>query len=176
MLCNTSETNAFNCSYESDLKPSSPGALEEDEGFSDWTQRAERSRQARQEQNGPREEDLEVERAMNGATGRGQISSAVFTRQHKTQCEAEEEEEYRPVRKSSEKRIELGERPSSFRDREAEAWKEEARVNKRQEPDPKPHIDDKVRLEICFLNLISDIECLRKKCHHMYTFCLVVLS
>uniref|UniRef100_A0A3B1JY03 Lymphocyte specific protein 1 a n=1 Tax=Astyanax mexicanus TaxID=7994 RepID=A0A3B1JY03_ASTMX len=45
--------------YHSGLKPSSPGGLEEDEGFSDWTQRLERDRRARQEENGPREEDLE---------------------------------------------------------------------------------------------------------------------
>ncbi|KAI4894578.1 hypothetical protein NFI96_018806 [Prochilodus magdalenae] len=130
------------CLYESELKPSS--ALEEDEGFSDWTQRAERCRRARQEQNGPKEEDLEVERAMNGATTRGE--KMVLTRQHKAQYEVEDEEEYRPVRKSSEKRMELGERPGSFKNREAEEWKEEVtKVNKRQEVDPRPHTEDKVK-------------------------------
>ncbi|XP_036431742.1 non-muscle caldesmon isoform X2 [Colossoma macropomum] len=134
------------CLYERELKPSSPFALEEDEGFSDWTQRAERGRRARQEENGPREEDLEVERAMNGATKGGEkIGSTVLTQQHKAQYEVEEEE-YRPVRKSSEKRMEFGERPSSFRDREAEEWKEEVtRVNKRQKEDPRPHTEDKVK-------------------------------
>ncbi|XP_017555648.1 non-muscle caldesmon isoform X5 [Pygocentrus nattereri] len=131
--------------YESELKPSSPGGLEEDEGFSDWTQRAERGRRARQEENGPREEDLEVERAMNGATrGQEKIGSTALTPQHKAQYEVKEEEEYRPVRKSSEKRMEFGERPSSFRDREAEEWKAEvSRVDKRQNEDPRSHTEVK---------------------------------
>ncbi|KAL7858352.1 hypothetical protein AOLI_G00184540 [Acnodon oligacanthus] len=133
------------CLYESELKPSSPGALEEDEGFSDWTQRAERGRRARQEENGPREEDLEVERAMNGATRGGEkIGSTTLTPQHKAQYKVKEEKDYRPVRKSSEKRMEFGERPSSFRDREAEEWKLEVlRVNKRQNEDPRPHTEVK---------------------------------
>ncbi|XP_066523419.1 non-muscle caldesmon isoform X2 [Hoplias malabaricus] len=131
------------CLYESNLKPSSPGVLEEDEGFSDWTQRAERGRQVRQGVNSPREEDLAVDRPMNGAARTGEkINFPVLTRQQKTQCEVEDEEEYRPVRKSSEKRMEYGERPSSFKDRGAEEWKEAmTRVTKGQEEHLRPHID-----------------------------------
>ncbi|XP_072525631.1 uncharacterized protein lsp1a isoform X2 [Salminus brasiliensis] len=135
------------CLFESELKPSCPGALEEDEGFSDWSQRLERGRRARQEENGPKEEDLEVERTMNGATNRGEkIGTNILTRQHKARYEVEEEEEYRPVKKSSEKRMQFGERPSSFRDREAEEWKEEVTVvGKRQDDDPRPQAEVKVK-------------------------------
>ncbi|KAG9281113.1 non-muscle caldesmon-like isoform X2 [Astyanax mexicanus] len=135
------------CLYHSGLKPSSPGGLEEDEGFSDWTQRLERDRRARQEENGPREEDLEVERTMNGATKReDKISSSVLTQPLKAQYQVEEEEEYQPVKKSSVKRMQFGERQSSFKDKEAEEWKEEVtRINKRQEEDPRPHAEEKVK-------------------------------
>ncbi|KAK3526579.1 hypothetical protein QTP70_030718 [Hemibagrus guttatus] len=70
------------CLFESELKPSSSGALEEDEGFSDWTQRLERGRLVRQEENESREEDLEVERTMNGGSRREEVGSTVLSRQH----------------------------------------------------------------------------------------------
>ncbi|KAJ8417082.1 hypothetical protein AAFF_G00283090 [Aldrovandia affinis] len=51
--------------YEGELKPSCQQALEEDEGFSDWTQKLERRRQRRLEEQGQAEEE-EEERGPNG--------------------------------------------------------------------------------------------------------------
>lgn len=135
------------CSFESELKPSSSGALEEDEGFSDWTQRLERGRQVKQEENYPREEDVEVERTMNGGNRREEISSTILHRQHKGQGEVEEVADYMPQRKSSKKCMLIGDKTGSLWAREAPEWKEDLiRVNKRQVEEPRPHVEDKVRV------------------------------
>ncbi|XP_076861760.1 uncharacterized protein lsp1a isoform X2 [Brachyhypopomus gauderio] len=130
--------------YERNLKPSSPGVLDEDEGFSDWTHRApEKGPRTRQGENSPREEDIQGERAMNGAIRRGEkITSTATTWQDK---ESATVEEHKPGRKSSEKRMEFGKRVNHLRDREIEELKAEAiRVNKTQEDEPKPNLNDKV--------------------------------
>ncbi|KAG5839113.1 hypothetical protein ANANG_G00201480 [Anguilla anguilla] len=54
-------TAAEDSPVESELKPSSQQALEEDEGFSDWTQKLERRRQRRLEEQGPAEDEEEEE-------------------------------------------------------------------------------------------------------------------
>lgn len=133
------------CSFESELKPTSTGALEEDEGFSDWTQRLERVRQVRQEEHNPKEEDLEVERTMNGGS-RKEIRSAMLNRQHKVQGEVDEVVDCVPERKSIEKCMVFGDKARSFSARETPEWKEDLpRVNKRQVEEPKPQVEDKVR-------------------------------
>lgn len=137
------------CSFESELKPSSSGALEEDEGFSDWTQRLERGRQVRQEESDPREEDLELERTMNGGSRRVEISSTVLNRQHKGKGEVDEVVDYMPERKSSEKCMLFVDKTGSLRSRETPEWKEDLiRVNKRQVEEPRPHMEDKVRADM----------------------------
>uniref|UniRef100_A0A3B4UY80 Lymphocyte specific protein 1 a n=1 Tax=Seriola dumerili TaxID=41447 RepID=A0A3B4UY80_SERDU len=56
-------------SYDSDLKPSGSPSLEEDEGFSDWTQRRERRRQQRLQElsQGGEEDEDEEEDTINKA-------------------------------------------------------------------------------------------------------------
>ncbi|GAA6107847.1 non-muscle caldesmon isoform X4 [Tachysurus ichikawai] len=133
------------CLFESELKPSSSGALEEDEGFSDWTQRLERCRQVRQEENESREEDLEVERTMNGGSRR-EIDSTVLNRQHKGQGKVEEVVNYIPGKKSSEKCMLFGDKTGSRMAKETPEWKEDLiKVNRRQAEEPRPHVEDKVK-------------------------------
>lgn len=142
----------FVCSFESELKPSSSGTLEEDEGFSDWTQRLERGRQVRQVENDHREEDLEVERTMNGGSRR-EISSTVLNRQHKAQGEVDEVVDYMPERKSSEKCMLFGDKTGSLRVRETPEWKEDLiRVNKRQMEEPKQHVEEKVGADMVWFS------------------------
>ncbi|XP_029378415.1 non-muscle caldesmon isoform X2 [Echeneis naucrates] len=64
-----SETPTEENLYNSDLKPSSSPSLEEDEGFSDWTQRRERRRQQRLQElsQGGEDEEDEEEDAINKA-------------------------------------------------------------------------------------------------------------
>ncbi|XP_017340999.1 non-muscle caldesmon isoform X1 [Ictalurus punctatus] len=137
------------CLFESELKPSSSGTLEEDEGFSDWTQRLERGRRVRQEENDTREEDLEVERTMNGGSRREEISSTVLNQQHIEQGKVEEMVDYIPGRKSSEKRMLFRDKTSSLRARETPEWKEDLiRVKNRQDEESRPHIEDKIRADM----------------------------
>ncbi|KAK2834361.1 hypothetical protein Q7C36_015062 [Tachysurus vachellii] len=133
------------CLFESELKPSSSGALEEDEGFSDWTQRLERCRQVRQEESESREEDLEVERTMNGASRR-EIDSTVLNRQHKGQGEVGEVVNYIPGKKSSEKCMLFGDKTGSRMAKETPEWKEDLiKVNRRQVEEPRSHVENKVK-------------------------------
>lgn len=141
------------CSFESELKPSSSGTLEEDEGFSDWTQRLERGRRVRQEENDTREEDLEVERTMNGGSRREEISSTVLNQQHIEQGKVEEMVDYIPGRKSSEKRMLFRDKTSSLRARETPEWKEDLiRVKNRQDEESRPHIEDKIRADMVWFS------------------------
>lgn len=141
------------CRFESELKPSSSGPLEEDEGFSDWTQRLERGRQVRQEENESREEDLEVERTMNGGSRREEIGSTVLNRQHKGQGKVEEMVKYIPAKKSSEKCLLFVDKKGSLTAKETPEWKEDViRVNRRQVEEPRPHMEDKVGADMVWLS------------------------
>ncbi|KAM9496095.1 uncharacterized protein lsp1a isoform 2-T2 [Clarias gariepinus] len=138
---------AEECLFETELKPSSSGALEEDEGFSDWTQRLEKGRQVRQEESEPREEvDLEVERTMNGGSRREEISSIVLNQRHKGHGDVDEVVDYMQGRKSSERCKLFGDKAGSLKVRETPQWKEDSiRVNKRDVEEPKLHVEDLVK-------------------------------
>ncbi|XP_029009515.1 non-muscle caldesmon isoform X2 [Betta splendens] len=91
------ETLAVEKLYSGDLKPSCSPSLEEDEGFSDWTQRRERRRQQRlQELSQGGEEEEEEEDGINKpikTTQASFTSSGPFLRQQQQQEEEGEEEE-----------------------------------------------------------------------------------
>ncbi|XP_055790573.1 non-muscle caldesmon-like isoform X1 [Salvelinus fontinalis] len=144
--------------YESDLKPSSSSpSMEEDEGFSDWTQRLERRRQQAQRMEelsqAPEEQD---QRPLNGAakaptphtlsaSATPTTSTSRLQRQHK--AEAEDEEEKKLGRKESERKrrereeVEREERVQKEREREEEGAKqrqEKMRLFKKREEDQRP--------------------------------------
>uniref|UniRef100_A0A8C7HUB5 Non-muscle caldesmon n=1 Tax=Oncorhynchus kisutch TaxID=8019 RepID=A0A8C7HUB5_ONCKI len=153
--------------YESDLKPSSSSpSMEEDEGFSDWTQRLERRRQQAQRMEelsqAPEEQD---QRPLNGAakapTPHSLSASATPTtstsrlqRQHK--AEAEDEEEKKLVRMESERKrrereeVVREERVQKEREREEEGAKqrqEKMRVLKKREEDQRPDAKEMFQLK-----------------------------
>ncbi|KAI1903964.1 hypothetical protein AGOR_G00000820 [Albula goreensis] len=97
--------------YEGELKPSCQQALEEDEGFSDWTQKLERRKQRRLEEQGQAEEEEEERR-----TGR---------RSRPPAASEQEEEEDEWERKESERR--------RRREHEEAAWRGREEVVKRDE-------------------------------------------
>ncbi|KAG9334380.1 hypothetical protein JZ751_008129 [Albula glossodonta] len=97
--------------YEGELKPSCQQALEEDEGFSDWTQKLERRKQRRLEEQGQAEEEEEERR-----TGR---------RNRPPAASEQEEEEDEWERKESERR--------RRREHEEAAWRGREEVVKRDE-------------------------------------------
>ncbi|XP_041705479.1 non-muscle caldesmon isoform X2 [Coregonus clupeaformis] len=157
--------------YESDLKPSSNSpSMEEDEGFSDWTQRLERRRQQAQ-----RMEELsqateeQDQRPLNGAakpptpytlsvsatptsstptTSTPTTSTSRLQRWHK--AEAEDEEEKRWERKESERKGREQEeevvREERERDKEAEKQRQEQmRVLKKRQEDQRPDAEKEVK-------------------------------
>ncbi|XP_014025398.2 non-muscle caldesmon isoform X1 [Salmo salar] len=146
--------------YDRDLKPSSSSpSMEEDEGFSDWTQRLERRRQQAQ-----RMEELsqateeQDQRPLNGAakpsTPHTLFGSATPTtstsRQQSHKAEVEDEEEKKWGRKESERKGREREEEvvREEREREEEAEKqrqEQMRVLKKREEDQRLDAGEKVK-------------------------------
>ncbi|XP_051740159.1 non-muscle caldesmon isoform X1 [Ctenopharyngodon idella] len=123
--------------YESELKPSSPIAMDEDEGFSDWTQKLEQRTRLRMEENGSGEESQEVEKNVN-ARSRQREKTSFTTSIQSQQIQGREEEEKRP-----ERRMEISERVSSQR---PEEWQDDTRDSKRQQ-EIKPPMENKIKEE-----------------------------
>ncbi|XP_078112531.1 uncharacterized protein lsp1a isoform X2 [Sander vitreus] len=71
------ETPAEETMYDGDLKPSGSPSLEEDEGFSDWTQRRERRRQQRLQELGHGGEEDEEENAINKTVPAKSVQASV---------------------------------------------------------------------------------------------------
>ncbi|XP_036390799.1 non-muscle caldesmon [Megalops cyprinoides] len=124
--------------YEGELKPSSQQSLEEDEGFSDWTQKLERRRQRRLEEQGQTEEE---EWDQNVAVERTRHT----TRLAKGWGDEEQEEDWR--RKESERKrwreceeaMQGDDRVCQQKERDEEAKKlreeEKMKAVKKKEPD-----------------------------------------
>ncbi|XP_029505140.1 non-muscle caldesmon isoform X1 [Oncorhynchus nerka] len=146
--------------YERDLKPSSSSpSMEEDEGFSDWTQRLERRRQQAQ-----RMEELsqateeQDQRPLNGAakpptpyTLSGSATPTTSTsRQQRHKAEVEDEVEKKWGRKESERKGWEREEEvvTEAREGEEEAEKqrqEQMRVLKKREEDQRSDAEEKVK-------------------------------
>ncbi|XP_028813937.1 non-muscle caldesmon isoform X1 [Denticeps clupeoides] len=108
-----SEPSAEACQYDGDLKPSDSLTLEEDEGFSDWTQRLERGGKNCQ---GP-----EAEKGILKTTKQAETCHRpTSTQRHQTQDRKAEETEaaMQSVRKTSERRKDFGKKGCSQSERE----------------------------------------------------------
>ncbi|XP_067236361.1 non-muscle caldesmon isoform X1 [Chanodichthys erythropterus] len=123
--------------YESELKPSSPIAMDEDEGFSDWSQKLERRTRLRMEENGSGEESQEVEKNVN-ARSRQREKTSFTTSIQSQQIQDREEGEKRP-----ERLMEISERVSSQR---PEEWQDDTRDSKKQQ-EIKPPMENKIKEE-----------------------------
>ncbi|XP_010900237.2 non-muscle caldesmon isoform X1 [Esox lucius] len=140
--------------YETDLKPnSSSPSMEEDEGFSDWTQRLERRRQQAQRmeelsQEPEEQNNMPLNGAMKTTTTHAPSASATSTTSHllrQHQGEAEEEnlgrKESERKRREREEELVRVERLQRQRERDEEAEKhqqEQMRPMKRGEDDKRP--------------------------------------
>ncbi|XP_038855193.1 non-muscle caldesmon-like isoform X1 [Salvelinus namaycush] len=146
--------------YERDLKPSSSSpSMEEDEGFSDWTQRLERRRQQAQRMEELSQATVEQDqRPLNGAakpptphTLSGSATPTTSTsRQQRHKAEVEDEEEKKWGRKESERKGREREEEvvREEREREEEAEKqrqEQIRVLKKREENQRPDAGEKVK-------------------------------
>ncbi|KAK7117882.1 hypothetical protein R3I94_023184 [Phoxinus phoxinus] len=128
--------------YESELKPSSTTAVDEDEGFSDWTQKLERRMRHKMEENGSGEELQEKEKNVNARSRQREKTSFPSSKKNQ-KIQDREEEEKRPETRSTERRMEISERVSSQR---PEEWHDDTTDSKRQE-EIKPPMENKIKEE-----------------------------
>ncbi|XP_051975329.1 lymphocyte-specific protein 1-like, partial [Xyrauchen texanus] len=129
--------------YEGELstfKPSSPMTLDEDEGFSDWTQRLERGKRPRPEENG-RGKELQVEDRRVNARSRQKektsFTTSIQPQQAQNTNQEDEVEGQRPARKSNER----------TNCQNPEEWHEVIRDNKRTQEETKPPMENKMKEE-----------------------------
>ncbi|XP_039988945.1 non-muscle caldesmon isoform X2 [Xiphias gladius] len=140
--------------YDSDLKPSSYPSLEEDEGFSDWTQRREKRRQQRLQelsQGGEEDEDEEedpINKAVSVKTAKASITSS-------GRLQRREQEEIDRARMEVERRKEReeeairAERVRREKEREEdEKRKTEEVVTRRREEIQRPKTEVEKRKEV----------------------------
>lgn len=128
--------------YESELKPSSTTAVDEDEGFSDWTQKLERRMRPKMEENGSGEELQEKEKNVKARSRQREKTSFTTSKQYQ-QIQDREEEEKRPETRSAERQMEISERVSSQR---PEEWHDDTADSKRQQ-EIKPPMENKIKEE-----------------------------
>ncbi|XP_042361290.1 non-muscle caldesmon [Plectropomus leopardus] len=152
------ETPAEENMYDGDLKPHSSPSLEEDEGFSDWTQRRERRRQQRLQelsQGGEEDEDEEVDMINKAGSVRTvQASVASSGRLQRREQDEEEEEDRARVemkrRKEREEEVIQAERMRREREREEEEdkRKREEMMSRRREEIQRPNAEVEKRKEV----------------------------
>ncbi|XP_016432051.1 non-muscle caldesmon isoform X2 [Sinocyclocheilus rhinocerous] len=127
--------------YESEFKPSSSTAVDEDEGFSDWTQKLGRRTRSRMAENGSGEQLQQEEKDVNERSRQSDKSSFTTSIQHQ-QIQDREDEEKRPDRwRSPERRMEISERVSSPR---SEEWHDDS---KRRQQEITPQMENKMKEE-----------------------------
>lgn len=115
--------------------------MDEDEGFSDWSQKLERRTRSRMDENGSGEELQQEEKDVNARSRQSEKSSFTTSIQYQ-QIQDREEEEKRPVtRRSAERRVEISERVSSPK---PEEWHDDIRESKRRQQETKPPMENKV--------------------------------
>ncbi|XP_058623714.1 non-muscle caldesmon isoform X2 [Onychostoma macrolepis] len=127
--------------YESEFKPSSPTAVDEDEGFSDWTQKLEQRTRSRMAENGSGEQLQQKEKNVNERSKQSDKNSFTTSIQYQ-QIQDREDEEKRPERRrSAERRMEISEKVSSPR---PEEWHDDS---KRRQQEIKPQMENKMKEE-----------------------------
>ncbi|XP_029910298.1 non-muscle caldesmon [Myripristis murdjan] len=138
-----SETPAEENTYDGGLKPSSSPSLEEDEGFSDWTQRRERRRQQRLQElsQGAEEEEDDEEEKHTNTTNRGapvkktiaSSSSSSSSSSARLQRQQQEQEEADRTRMQADRRKEREEEQMRMTKRREETQRPDEEVEKRRE-------------------------------------------
>ncbi|XP_026095106.1 non-muscle caldesmon isoform X1 [Carassius auratus] len=130
--------------YESELKPSCPIAVDEDEGFSDWTQKLERRTRSRMDENGSGEEPQQEEKDVKARSRQSEKSSFATSIQY-PQTQDRAEEERRPEEKrSAERRTQISERVSTQR---PEEWRDDMRDGKPRQQEINPPMENKIKEE-----------------------------
>ncbi|XP_069018312.1 non-muscle caldesmon isoform X2 [Embiotoca jacksoni] len=150
------ETSAEEHMYDGGLKPSGSPSLEEDEGFSDWTQRRERRRQQRlQELNqggegGEADEDEEEDTINKSAPIK--TAQASFTASERLQRKEQEESERARMemerRKEQEGEVIQAEKMRREKEREEEQRKRNELMSRKREEIQRPNTEVEKRKEV----------------------------
>ncbi|XP_016141091.1 non-muscle caldesmon-like [Sinocyclocheilus grahami] len=130
--------------YESELKPSCPIAVDEDEGFSDWTQKLEQRTRSRMDENVSGEQPQQEEKDVNARSRQSEKSSFTTSMQYQQMQDREEEEKRPEGRRSAERRTEIRERVSSQR---PEEWRDDMRDSKSRQQEIQPPMENKIKEE-----------------------------
>ncbi|XP_030282952.1 non-muscle caldesmon isoform X2 [Sparus aurata] len=150
-----SETPAEENMYDGDWKPNSSLSLEEDEGFSDWTQRRERRRQQRLQElsQGGEEDEEEEEVPINKTVKTVQASVTSASRLQRqeqvdrSKMETEMEMERRKEREEEAIRAEKVRREKEREEEEKKRKNEEA-MSRRREEIQRPNTEVEKRKEV----------------------------
>ncbi|XP_036963542.1 non-muscle caldesmon isoform X2 [Acanthopagrus latus] len=155
-----SETPAEENMYDGDLKPNSSPSLEEDEGFSDWTQRRERRRQQRLQElsQGGEEDEEEEEVPINKAVKSVQASRLQRQEQvdrSKMEVETETERERRKEREEEAIRAERVRREKEREEEEKKRKSEEAMARRREEIQrPNTEVEKRKEVKISYTSKV----------------------
>ncbi|KAM9352179.1 uncharacterized protein lsp1a [Symphorus nematophorus] len=137
--------------YDGDLKPSSSPSLEEDEGFSDWTQRRERRRQQRLQElsQGGEEDEDEEEVMINKSVKTVQASVTSSSRlQRQEQEEVDSSKIEMERRKEREEEEIRAERMRREKEREEEEKTKREVMTRRKEEIQRPNTEVEKRKEV----------------------------
>ncbi|XP_041651568.1 non-muscle caldesmon isoform X2 [Cheilinus undulatus] len=140
------ETPAEESMYDGGLKPSSSPSLEEDEGFSDWTQRREKQRQQRLQELSQGGEEEEEEEVMLNKSMPAKASSASHRR---VQRQEQEETERRKEREEEEAKRERE------REEEEKRRRDEAMMKRREESQrPNKEVEKRKEVKISYTSKV----------------------
>ncbi|KAK2880582.1 non-muscle caldesmon isoform X2 [Channa argus] len=147
-----SEAPAEENMYDRDLKPSSSLSLEEDEGFSDWTQRRERRRQQRlQELSHRGDEEDEEENLINQPTKTVQACITTSGRLQRQQEEDQARASRMETERRKEREVEAIRGEKAMREKE----KEEEEKKKRDEfPGPKSEVERRKEVKVSYTSKV----------------------
>ncbi|XP_060932290.1 non-muscle caldesmon [Limanda limanda] len=154
------ETQTEEKMFDSDFKPSSSPSLEEDEGFSDWSQRRELRRQQRlQELNQGGQED-EEEKTINKAPSVKTVQASVTSSSRLQQQEQEQMEKARMEverTKERERQAFRAERARREKDREDEEKRKREEVMTRRREDvqrPKTEVEKRKEVKVSYTSKV----------------------
>lgn len=144
--------------FDSNRKPSSSPSLEEDEGFSDWTQRRERQRQQRLQElrlGGEEEEDEEDNLTNKSVPVKTSQASTVSASRHQRR----EWTEMDRARTESERRKEREEEARKEKEREEERRRREVSMSNRKEEIQRPHPEVRLPHQTLQTQLLEKSQC-----------------
>ncbi|XP_069384049.1 non-muscle caldesmon isoform X2 [Paralichthys olivaceus] len=147
--------------YDSDFKPTSSPSLEEDEGFSDWTQRRELRRQQRLQELSQGGQEDEEENTINKAAS---VKTAKASATSSSRLQQQEQEEMERARMEVERRKEReeeeavrAERARREKDREEEEKRKKEEVMTRRREDvqrPKTEVEKRKEVKVSYTSKV----------------------